>query len=193
LTQLRPTRGKHILSLNSFHPPTPSPPRPPPPPNNTILILRFAKVDEPPTPEKKADTYTSGFADWQLKSSKFRPPPPKPNHRLYREDVEYETWEEHYDDDGTRFFYNPSTNKSQWDVPDIIVKAMAKEETLKRQKEQDEVDSYYASHGVSSEGSGYYGADGSWVEGGYDGHGNYVEYGGTDYGEVSFDMHYILF
>ena len=141
------------------------------------------KADKPPTPEKKVETFASGFAAWQLKSSKFRPPPPKPNHRLYREDVEYDTWEEHYDDEGARFFYNPSTNKSQWDIPEVIAKAMAKEEAMRRRKEQDEIDSYYASHGVSSEGSGYYGADGSWVEGGYDENGNWLEYGGGEYDE----------
>ena len=89
------------------------------------------KRDKFPTPKASAETYSSGFADWQLKSTKFRPPPPKPKHRLYREDVEYETWEEHYDDDGRRFFHNPMNGKSQWDVPPAIAKVMAKEEEVR--------------------------------------------------------------
>ena len=54
----------------------------------------------PKLESEKVNTFATGFAPWQLRSEKFRPPPEEPKHELYREEVPYETWEEHYDDDG---------------------------------------------------------------------------------------------
>tara|TARA_B110000971_G_scaffold217171_1_gene253505 strand:+ start:119 stop:1147 length:1029 start_codon:yes stop_codon:yes gene_type:complete len=71
--------------------------------------------------------YTGGFADWQIKSGRFKPAAEKKKHAMYREDIEYDTWEEHYDDDGRMFYYNPATEVSQWDVPEMIAMAMEAE------------------------------------------------------------------
>ncbi|GMI18093.1 hypothetical protein TrLO_g1216 [Triparma laevis f. longispina] len=130
-----------------------------------------AKVKKPP-----AETYSSGFASWQLQSQKFRPPAPSPKHDLYREDIEYETWEEHFDDDGQRFFFNPMDGKSQWEIPRGIKNAMDKEE----RKRKKEVEEYYAAHGSDVSQAGY---SSSYSEGVYEGddgyfydqEGNYIE------------------
>ncbi|GMI39560.1 hypothetical protein TeGR_g9383 [Tetraparma gracilis] len=128
--------------------------------------VKFIPKVEAPKPKPKADTYQTGFADWQLKSAKFRPPAPEPVHELYRQEVEYETWEEHYDDEGKRFYHNPTTGVSQWDTPALILKAMAADGKRQKKKEIAEFYAYQQQQealGYGEEEEGYWDEQGNWV------------------------------
>jgi Ran GTPase-activating protein (RanGAP) involved in mRNA processing and transport len=139
--------------------------------DSTKTDPRFAApVPTAPEPSAPINTFTTGFAPWQLTSSRFRPPQPVPKHDLYRDDVEYETWEEHYDDFGKMFYHNPNTGVSQWDVPPLIQKAIAADNRRSKRKEINEFYAYqqhqestYGHHDDHDEQAGYWDEEGNWV------------------------------
>lgn len=146
-------------------------------PNAATRDERFARPDtKPPSPktEQESILYTGGFADWQIKSGRFKPGRERKKHRLYRPDVEYDTWEEHYDDDGRKFYYNPNTEVSQWDVPEMIALAMKAEEERERKREEQRLQQYSQQQGGGGESSA-----GEYVD--YDEYGNAITvYSGDD-------------